>query len=134
MARVLMNPLTPTQIKVTRRRVLQHDLDMYAAISGKPPGMPVAEAPVEEEVQVPTAARARPWSAAVLANYLGNFTMPRIAVRVVRPEVADWMRKLSNSALERLQEAQERLASARATTRSRYSHTRHDVHDEERAA
>jgi hypothetical protein len=123
-----MNPLGPTQVKITRRRVLQHDLDMYAAISGKPPGMPPAEAPVEEEVEVPTAAKAKPWSAFVLANYLGNFTMPRIAVRVVRPEVADWMRKLSSHALERLQEAQERLSSARQSNRSR-SH-----HDDHRAA
>jgi len=114
MARALMNPLAgPTQIKVTRRRVLQHDLDMYAAISGKPPGMPPAEAPVEEEVEVPTAARAKPWSAAVLANYLGHLNMPRLAIRVVRPDVADWMRKLSSHALERLQEAQDRLATAR---------------------
>jgi hypothetical protein len=133
MARVLMNPLGATQIKVVRRRVLQHDLDMYAAISGKAPGMPPAEAPVEEEVEVSTAARAKPWSASVLANYLGNFTMPRIAVRVVRPEVADWMRKLSNHALERLQEAQERLASARESAHVR--HVRHhEVHDKDRAA
>jgi hypothetical protein len=120
MARALMNPLSgPTQIKVTRRRVLQHDLDMYAAISGKPPGMPPAEEATEEAVEVATAARARPWSATVLANYLGHLHVPRLAVRVVRPEVADWMRRLSGQALERLHEAQDRLASAREPHRSR---------------
>jgi hypothetical protein len=74
-------------------------------------------------VKVRTAARAKPWSSAVLANYLGNLTMPRLAVKVVRPEVADWVRKLSNHALERLHEAQERLAAARPTDRIVHSRT-----------
>jgi hypothetical protein len=126
MARALMNPLNNTQIKVTRRRVLQHDLDMYAAISGKPPAVSPAEEPVVEELEVKTAAKAKPWSAMVLANYLGNLSMPKIAVRVVRPDVADWMRKLSNHALERLQEAQDRLAAARDPNRFRRASEDHE--------
>ena len=115
MTRSLVNPLSGvTQVKVMRRRVLQHDLDMYAAISGRPADAKPAEEPVEEAVRVPTAARARPWSAAVLASYLEHLSVPRLAIRVVRPEVADWVRKLSSHAIDRIQEAQDRLASARS--------------------
>jgi len=42
-----LNPFPrTTQIKVVRRRVLQHDLDMFAAISGNRPGMPLPRAPI----------------------------------------------------------------------------------------
>jgi hypothetical protein len=116
-------PLTKaTQVKVVRRRVLQHDLDMYSAIAGKPADMSPARESTEEAIKVSTAARAKPWSSAVLANYLGNLTMPKLAVRVVRPEVADWVRRLSNHALERLHEAQERLAASRPSERVTHHH------------
>ena len=133
-----------TQVKVVRRRVLQHDLDMYAAIAGKPADVTPAQAAREEAIKVATAAKAKPWSSTVLANYLGNLTMPRIAVRVVRPEVADWVRRLSSHALERLQEAQERLAASREANRSGHGrpivHPRHHAtpraasHDKKSAA
>lgn len=107
----------PTEVKVVRRRVLQHDLDMYAAISGKSPGMPAPAG--EESIKVPTAARARPWSPAVLAGYLTGLGVPRrLGIGAVKPEVADWVRRLSNHALERLQEAQSRLATSRPTARA----------------
>jgi hypothetical protein len=109
----------PTQVKVVRRRVLQHDLDMYAAISGKSPGMPSAPPAGEEPIKVPAAARARPWSPAVLATYLTGLGVPRrLGIRAVKPEVADWVRRLSNHALERLQEAQGRLTTSRPTARA----------------
>ena len=95
--------------------MLQHDLDMYSAIAGKTAEMSPQEQPVEEAVKVKTAARAKPWSAAVLASYLENFNVPRLASKVVTPEVAGWMRKMSSHAIERLQEAQDRLATARET-------------------
>jgi hypothetical protein len=104
-----------TQVKVMRRRVMQHDLDLYAAISGKPPEMEPAGESTEHSIRVATAARAKPWSTAVLAGYLGQLSMPRRAVRAVKPEVADWLRRLSSHAVERLQEAQVRLASNRQT-------------------
>jgi hypothetical protein len=100
-----------------RRRLLQHDLDMFAAISGHTPRTPLPEEPREEAVRVPTAARAKPWSAAVLTNYLGQIPVTRIAARAVSPEMADWMRRLSTHALERLQEAQVRLHAARESSR-----------------
>lgn len=119
MPRGLINPFRTSQVKVMRRRVMQQDLDMFAAIAGRKPELPPDEEPVEQAVKVATAARAKPWSATVLAGYLNNFRVPRVANRVVSPEVADWVRKLSNHALGRLQEAQDRLTAARGPVRLR---------------
>ncbi|HEY2589472.1 MAG TPA: hypothetical protein VGI81_27245 [Tepidisphaeraceae bacterium] len=119
MARGLINPFRTSQVKVMRRRVMQQDLDLFAAIAGRKPELPPDEEPVEQAVKVATAAKAKPWSAAVLAGYLNNFRVPRVANRVVSPEVADWVRKLSNHALGRLQEAQDRLTAARGSARMR---------------
>lgn len=119
MARGLINPFRTSQVKVMRRRVMQQDLDMFAAIAGRKPELPPDEEPVEQAVKVATAAKAKPWSAAVLASYLNNFRVPRVAGRVVSPEVAEWVRKMSSQALGRLQEAQDRLAAARDPLRSR---------------
>ncbi|HXE52188.1 MAG TPA: hypothetical protein VN541_04200 [Tepidisphaeraceae bacterium] len=120
MSRTVINALPrTTQVKVMRRRLLQHDLDMYAAISGHRPGTELPSEPQEHAVKVRTAARARPWSPAVLASYLGQMHVPRFASRVVSPEVAEWMRRLSSQAMERIQEAQARLATARQTVQVR---------------
>lgn len=119
MARTPVNPFATTQVKVMRRRVMQQDLDMYAAISGQKPEMREEAEPTEQAVKVATAARAKPWSASVLANYLNSIRMPRVAGKVVSPEVSEWMRKLSSQALGRLQEAQDRLAAARQPARAR---------------
>lgn len=121
MIRTLVNafPSGASQVKVVRRRVLQHDLDMFAAIAGRPAGVAPDAEMTEEAIKVPTAARAKPWSASVLASYLGNLSVPRLAGRVVRPEVADWVRRMSSHALERIQEAQDRLATAREPNRGK---------------
>jgi hypothetical protein len=108
-----------SQVKVMRRRLLQHDLDLFAAISGHTPRTPLPSEPREEAVRVPTAARAKAWSAAVLTNYLGHIPVTRIAVRAVSPEMADWVRKLSAHALERIQQAQTRLQASGSAARSR---------------
>jgi len=104
---------------VLRRRLLQHDLDMFAAISGHTPRTPLPQEPREHAVRVATAAKAKPWSPSVLTSYLGHMPMTRIAIRAVSPEMADWMRKLSTHALERLAEAQTRLQTARDASRLR---------------
>jgi hypothetical protein len=103
-----------------RRRVLQHDLDMYHAISGARPAVPLPKEPVPRMVKVPTAAKARPWSPMVLAIHLGNFCSNRLPTRVMKPEMADWVRRLSGQALERLQEAQMRLSTSREVNASRF--------------
>jgi hypothetical protein len=108
-----------SQVKVMRRRLLQHDLDMFAAISGHTPRTPLPSAPREEAVRVPTAARAKSWSSVVLTNYLGQISVQRIAVRAISPEMADWVRKLSAQAVERIQQAQTRLQASGSATRSR---------------
>ena len=114
MARTLVNSFATTQVKVMRRRVMQHDLDMYAAISGKAPALKEEAKPSEQAVRVATAARAKPWSASVLASYLNHIRAGRLAGRVVPPEMTEWVRKLSIHALGRLQEAQDRLTAARS--------------------
>ena len=119
MAGATMNPFATTQVKVMRRRVMQQDLDMYAAISGKAPALRADQEPSEQAVRVATAAKARPWSASVLANYLNHIRVPRMAGKVVTPEMTQWVRKLSNHALGRLQEAQDRLTAARRPVGSR---------------
>ena len=119
MARTPVNPFATTQVKVMRRRVMQQDLDMYAAISGRTPEVKEEVEPTEQAVKVATAAKAKPWSAAVLASYLNSMRIPRIAGKVVSPEMGEWMRKLSSHALGRLQEAQDRLAAARQPAKSR---------------
>ena len=119
MAKTTLNPFATTQVKVMRRRVMQQDLAMYTAISGRAPTVAEEPEPTEQALRVATAAKAKPWSAAVLASYLNGFRVPRLAERVVSPEVSEWMRKLSNQALGRLQEAQDRLAAARQPIRLR---------------
>jgi hypothetical protein len=119
MARGLINPFRTSQVKVMRRRVMQQDLDLFAAIAGRKPELPPDAEPVERAVKVATAARAKPWSASVLASYLNSFRVPRVAGRVVSPEVAEWVRRMSSQALGRLQEAQDRLTTARGPLRGR---------------
>lgn len=96
-----------------RRRVLQHDLDMYAAVSGRAPAVPppaLTTGPIAE-VAAPT--RIRTWSPLVLAACLRQLSVPRIAIRVLPQEKADWLRRMSTQAVERLTDAQGRLASSR---------------------
>jgi hypothetical protein len=105
-----------SQVKIMRRRVLQHDLDMFAALSGNTPRTPLPTEPIERAVRVPTAARAKAWSSSVLVNYLNSGKVTRIAARAVSPEVSEWMRKMSSQAMGRLHEAQSRLSTAREKT------------------
>jgi hypothetical protein len=102
-----------SQVKIMRRRVLQHDLDMFAALSGNTPRTALPTEPIERAVRVPTAARAKAWSSSVLANYLTAGKVTRMAAKAVSPEVSEWMRKMSSQAINRLQEAQTRLSTAR---------------------
>jgi len=108
-----------SQVKIMRRRVMQHDLDLFAAISGYTPRTELPSAPQVVAVRVPTAARAKAWSAAVLQTYLDGKRVKRIASKAVSPEVADWMRKMSSHAMGRLQEAQNRLAASRSTVQGK---------------
>ena len=109
-----------SQVKVMRRRVMQHDLDLFAAISGYSPRTEqIPTEPKEIAVRVPTAMKAKAWSAAVLQSYMGTKRVKRIASKAVSPEVADWMRKMSGHAMERLQEAQGRLTASRSAIQPR---------------
>lgn len=120
MAQSILNAFPRTsQVKVMRRKVHQHDLDMFAALSGYTPRTTLPTEPREVAVRVPTAARAKAWSSTVLAGYLTQGPVKRIAAKAVSPEVGDWMRKMSSQAMGRIQEAHVRLAAARDTARAR---------------
>ncbi|HEY8748108.1 MAG TPA: hypothetical protein VIM11_09045 [Tepidisphaeraceae bacterium] len=108
-----------SQVKIMRRRVLQHDLDMFAALSGRTPRTPLPTEPIETAVRVPTAARAKAWSSTVLGGYLTQIPVTRFAAKAVSPEVSEWMKKMSSQAMGRLQEAQVRLTAARDGARGR---------------
>ena len=117
----LLNAFPGTsQVKIMRRRVMQHDLDLFAAISGYTPRTEqLPTGPEEVAVRVPTAAKAKAWSAAVLHSYMSGKRVKQIASKAVSPEVADWMRKLSGHAMERLHEAQDRLTASREAVQPR---------------
>lgn len=120
MERSTVNPFAgPSQVKVMRKRLLQHDLDMYAAISGTKPRVRLPAQPASEMVRVATATKSKPWSPAILGAYLAQLSMPRLSVRAIKPEVTDWVRKLSSQAIDRLAEAQVRLEAARESARRR---------------
>ena len=120
MTQSILNAFPRTsQVKVMRRRVHQHDLDMFAALSGYTPRTPVPTEPREVAVRVPTAAKAKAWSSTVLTSYLTRGPVTRMAAKAVSPEVSDWMRKMSSQAIGRIQEAQVRLSAARDTARAR---------------
>jgi len=108
-----------SQVKVMRRRVLQHDLDMFAALSGHTPRTTLPTAPKEHAVRVRTAAKAKAWSSSVLVGYLTQVPVRRIAAKAVSPEMSEWMKKMSSQAMGRLQEAQARLGTARDASRTR---------------
>jgi hypothetical protein len=107
-------------IKVMRRRAVEHELHMYAAISGKAPGISPPPQGARRVKKVRISSGAASWSAAVLAAHLANLSMPRLAILLKRPRMADWLRRLSTQALDRLAEAQVRLAAARQRSRDRF--------------
>ena len=108
------------RIKVMRRRAVDHELDMYAAISGKAPGISPPPPGARRVKKGRISLGAKSWSADVLAAHLANLSMPRLAILLKRPRLADWLRRLSTQALDRLAEAQVRLAAARQRSRARF--------------
>jgi len=106
-------PKAAIPVRAARRRIHQHDLDMYAAIAGQPPAMPPPQPQQASETAL-VAPAAPTWSPLVLCAHLRQAWHQRLAVYARRqPEVADWVRKLSDQAIERLQQAQARLAVAK---------------------
>src|SRR5437588_11530274 len=106
-------PKAAIPVRAARRRIHQHDLDMYAAIAGQLPAMPPPQPQLASETAL--AAPAPPtWSPLVLCAYLRQACQHRLAGYARRqPEVADWVRKLSDQAMERLQQAQARIAATK---------------------
>jgi hypothetical protein len=96
-------------VKAVRRRVLQHDLDMYAAISGRRPAL-LPEPPPAKSTAL--ASLNGSWSPLVLCAYLRQMYQRRVALHVHRPDLPEFFRKLSGQASDRLREAQSRVAAA----------------------
>ncbi len=101
-------PPQGTVVKAIRRRVLQHDLDMYAAISGRRPTVLPQEQPPPTALAPATGA----WSPLVLCGYLRQVYHRRVGMYVRRPHLGEFFQKLSGQACERLREAQTRVAAA----------------------
>jgi hypothetical protein len=88
----------------------QQDLAMYAAIAGRPPKIDpnagdLLDAPAPRSL-------AKPWSPIVLSIYLRGIARQG-ALKLNRPEIAAWIRRQSDSAMKRLLETQQRIASSR---------------------
>ncbi len=115
-----------------QRRVTGHDFNLFAAIVGSQPIMEpkAAEQAANEEMAAEPPAPAhssvtirirkelasipRPKiSATALAAQVRDLCERKIARRVARPQMADWIRQMSDGAVRRIEEAQARLASYR---------------------
>jgi hypothetical protein len=97
----------------TKTRVNLHvpaDMAMYAALAGKEPQIdPSLNNPIKAAA---AARRESPWSAMVLSNYLREICREK-ALKINRPELANWLKKQSAIAHKRLKETQKRLSAAR---------------------
>lgn len=106
----IVSPQPVTAVKASRRRLLQHDLDMYIAISGRRPAL------LPEPAPAPSKALAKPnnsWSPLLLCAYLRQMYHRRVALHVRRPDLPEFFRKLSGHAEDRLRQAQSRVATPR---------------------
>jgi len=115
-----------------QRRVTGQDFNLFAAIVGSQPIMEpkAAELAAIEEMAAESAApmpssvtmRLRKElaslppaniSASALAAQVRHLCERRIARRIAPPQMAGWIRQMSNGAVRRIEEAQARLASYR---------------------
>ena len=103
----------PPTIAVKRPTNLQvpADMTMYAALAGKAPEIDPSLADPMKAVKV--ARRENPWSPMVLSLYLRQVCREK-ALRMNKPELANWIRKQSARAKKRLVETQTRVQAARS--------------------
>jgi hypothetical protein len=117
-----MNRPTPVfardaRLQAVRRPASGADMTMYQAILGK---APVIEENAAPKKKTALARRQQPpaksWSPLVLSNRLREMCRERFAVRPLgqrRPDVADWLRYVSDEAIRRLEQAHARISSSR---------------------
>ena len=84
-----------------RLRVTQRDLEMYAALVGVPQALLIPDEPTTEALESQSAT-ARAWQS--LTHSVGGLT-----VRLARPELSWWMRRMSTHAARQLRQARLRL-------------------------
>ena len=87
------------------------DMALYAALVGKTPEIDPALA--DPMVAVAEARRKHPWSPMVLSLYLRQICREK-ALKLNKPELANWLRKQSAIAHKRLGETQRRIHTARS--------------------
>ena len=89
-----------------RPRVNQRDLEMYAALVGVPATLLIPDEPTAR-ADNGASATARAWQS--LTHSVGGLT-----VRLGRPELSSWVRRLSGHARQQIRHARRRLAPAKA--------------------
>jgi hypothetical protein len=109
-----------------RRPVCQQDLFMYEALVGKPAEF--STRPVQAEVAIPAGATPTPTVARRWKPNMSQVTVrlrsmyeQGLAASVKRPQVADWLKNLSEHAFSRLDEAQTRINATRRTGTDQHS-------------
>jgi hypothetical protein len=103
------SPREAAVLRSGRLRVTQRDLEMYAALVGVPqalliPGEPTVRAEESGSATVTATATARAWQS--LTHSVGGFT-----VRLARPDLSSWVRRVSGHARMQLHQARLRLTS-----------------------
>jgi hypothetical protein len=122
--------------RVVHRRVTGHDFNLFHAIVGTQPIMAPraaeqavisamaalppapADATALKKLKLPSIPRPA-WSAAAFAAQVRDFCERELRGRVNRPNMAHWMRHVSDEAIKRIEEAQARLASRRIAPAAR---------------
>jgi hypothetical protein len=87
------------------------DMVMYAALAGKAPEI---DPTMNDPIKLAAAnRRENPWSPVVLSIYLRQICRER-ALKINRPELANWLKKQSSIARKRLKETHKRIIAARS--------------------
>ncbi len=87
------------------------DMAMYAALAGKAPEIdPSLNDPIKAAA---AARRENPWSPLVLSIYLRHICREK-ALKINRPELANWLKKQSAIAQQRFNETRRRISTARS--------------------
>jgi hypothetical protein len=119
---------SPSRNSGSRRRVSGTDLNLFNAIVGEHPILPpaAAERAAAQRLEDATLAQAQkqqrprprykiaiPPAAPAMIKQIRAACHRGISLRVKRPDVAHWLRSVSDQVLHRLEEAQARLTAAR---------------------
>jgi hypothetical protein len=111
-------PREPAVLRSGRLRVTQRDLEMYAALVGVPKALLIPAEPTarpDESGSATVTATARAWQS--LTHSVGE-----LRVRLARPDLSSWVRRMSGHARLQLHQARLRLTSPNNKPRRERSH------------